>query len=191
MIVSKSLREIIYDEIELFRPYVEGIDSVLDVGTGTSIPIHIAAKIFRKIRYATVDIVDIRERKKLPFVIYDGKKLPFDNLEFDVSFINETLHHCEDPEAVLAEAGRVAKSIYVIEHFPNPDTDIKDLIRSENDVLNNFGIKCPFYKPFTDHSLYLLFKKAGLRVRDKVEIPYYGSREIRRFFFKLTQLKMT
>ncbi len=183
--MSKSLKDIIFDEIELFRPYIEGIDSVLDVGTGTSIPIHIAAKNFRKVRYNTVDIVDIRERKKLPFVIYDGKNLPFDNSEFDVSILNETLHHCEDPEAVLTEAQRVAKSIYVIEHFPNPRTDIRDLVKTEMDVLKNFGIKCQIYRPFTDHSLNLLFKKAGLKVWDRVEIPYYGTREIRRYFFKL------
>ena len=183
--VSKSLEDIIFDLIELFRPYIEGIDSVLDVGTGTSIPIHIVAENFPKIRYNTVDIVDIRQRKKLPFVIYDGKNLPFDNLEFDVSILNETLHHCEDPESVLIEARRVAKSIYVIEHFPNPNTNIKELVKTEINALNNFGINCQIYNPFTDHSLYLLFKKVGLKIWDKVEIPYYGTREIRKYFFKL------
>jgi len=62
-------------------------------------------------------------------VIYDGKTLPFDNEEFDVSLLNETLHHCEDPESVLIEARRVAKSVYVIEHFPNPDANIKELVK--------------------------------------------------------------
>jgi SAM-dependent methyltransferase len=184
-IVSKSLEDIIFDLIELLRPYIEGIDSVLDVGTGTSIPIHIMAENFPKVRYNSVDVVDIRKRKKLPFVIYDGKTLPFDNLEFDVSVLNETLHHCEDPETVLIESRRVAKSIYVIEHFPNPNTNIKELVKTEINALINFGINCQVYKPFTDHSLYLLFKKAGLKVSNRVEIPYYGTREIRKYFFKL------
>ena len=183
--MSKSLEDIIFDLIDFFRPHIEGIDSVLDVGTGTSLPIHIIAEIFPKVRYNTVDIVDIRERKKLPFVTYDGKNLPFDNLEFDVSILNETLHHCEDPESVLIEARRVAKSIYVIEHFPNPNTNIKELVKTEINALINFGINCQIYKPFTEHSLYLLFKKAGLKVWDKIEIPYYGKREIRKYFFKL------
>ena len=164
---------------------MEGVDSVIDVGTGTSIPIHIVAENFPDVRYNTVDIVDIRKRKKLPFVIYDGKILPFGNLEFDVAILNETLHHCEDPESVLIEGRRVAKSIYVIEHFPNPNTDIKELVKTEINALKNFGINCQIYKPFSDHSLYLLFEKAGLKVRDKVEIPYYGTREIRKYFFKL------
>ena len=183
--MSKPLEDIISDLIELFRPYMEGIDSVLDVGTGTSIPVHIIAENFPKVRYNTVDVIDIRKRKELPFVIYDGKILPFNNLEFDVSILNETLHHCEDPDSVLIEARRVAKSIYVIEHFPNPNTSIKELFKTEIIALKNFGITCRIYKPFTDHSLHLLFKKAGLKVTDKVEIPYYGTREIRKYFFKL------
>ena len=183
--MSRSLEDIILDLIELFRPYIEGIDSVLDVGTGTSLPIHIFAGNFPKVRYYTVDVVDIRKRKKLPFLIYDGKNLPFDNLEFDVSILNETLHHCEDPESVLIEARRVAKSVYVIEHFPNPNTNIKELVKTEINALKNFDINCKIYEPFTEHSLYLLFKKIGLKIWDKIEIPYYGKREIRKYFFKL------
>ena len=183
--MNKSLEDIIFDLIEFFRPYLEGIDSVLDIGTGTSIPIHIVAENFPGVRYNTVDIVDIRKRKNLPFVIYDGRNLPFDNLEFDVSLLNETLHHCEDPESVLIEARRVAKSIYVIEHFPNPNTNIHDLVKTEINALINFDINCQIYKPFTEHSLCLLFKKAGLKVQDKIEVPYYGEREIRKYFFKL------
>jgi hypothetical protein len=183
--VSKTLEEIVYDLIELFRPYTEGIDTILDIGTGTSIPIHIFAEIFPEIRFNSVDVIDIRKRNKLPFTIYDGKTLPFDNLEFDVAILNETLHHCEDPETVLFEAQRVAKLIYVIEHFPNPNTNIKDLVKTEFSALNNFDIECQFYKPFTEDSLYLLFRKAGLKELDRIEIPYSGRREIRKYFLKL------
>lgn len=183
--MSKSFEETIFDLIELFKPHIEGIDSVLDIGTGTSVPIHIFAEIFPRVRYNTIDVVDIRKRKKLPFVIYDGKNLPFNNLEFDVSVLNETLHHCEDPDSVLIEARRVANSIYIIEHFPNPNTSIKELVETEINALSNFDINCQIYKPFTENSLYLLFKKVGMKVLDKIEIPYYGKREIRKYFFKL------
>ena len=69
MVVSKSLEDIIFDLIELFRPFIEGIDSVLDVGTGTSIPIHIIADVFPKVRYNTVDVVDIRKSSRFIFMI--------------------------------------------------------------------------------------------------------------------------
>ena len=183
--MNKHLDDIISGLIDLFRPYIEGIESVLDIGTGTSIPIHVFAEHFPGVRFVTVDITDIRIRKNLPFLIYDGKNLPFGNLEFHVSLLNETLHHCEDPQSVLIEAGRVAKSVYVIEHFPNPGTNIKDLDETEFDALVNFNLVCQIYRPFTQDSLCQLFEKAGLTVRDKFEIPYYGNRKIRKYFFKL------
>ena len=46
-----KLEKIIIELIELFRPYLEGIDSVLDIGTGTSIPIHVFADNFPGIKY--------------------------------------------------------------------------------------------------------------------------------------------
>jgi len=127
----------------------------------------------------------LRKLKKLPFVIYDGIKLPFEDSQFDVSLLNETLHHCEDPESVLIEAKRVAKSVYVIEHFPKPGTNINELIKTEFKALFNFDLNCQIYTPFTGHSLNILFEKADLTIRDKFEIPYYGNRKIRKYFFKL------
>lgn len=183
--LSTSLEKIVIDLIGLFRPHLEGITSIIDIGTGTSIPIHVIAENFAQIKYNTVDVVDMRKRRKLPFMIYDGKNLPFDDLEFDVSLLNETLHHCKDPQSVLNEARRVALSVYVIEHFPNPNASIKELIESENYSLNKFGIDCPIYNPFTDSSLYLLFENVGLKILDKIEVPYYGNRKIRKYFFKL------
>ena len=118
--MGKSLENIISDLVALFRPYMDGINSVIDIGTGTSIPIHVFAGIFPDVTYMTADVADIRKKKKLPFFIYDGNVLPFRDLEFDVSLLNETLHHCKDPLSVLKEAGRVAGVVYVIEHFPEP-----------------------------------------------------------------------
>lgn len=183
--MSKSLEKIITELIELFRPYLKGINSVLDIGTGTSVPIHVFADTFPEINYCTVDIVDIRKRTDLPFMVYNGKNLPFENMEFDVALLNETLHHCEEPETVLKEALRVARSVYLIEHFPLPDTDIEELINTEISALKDFGIDCEFYNPFTEQSLYRLFKNVGLTVNDKIEIPYHGKRKINKFFFKL------
>ena len=183
--MNKSLEEIVFDLIELFRPYAENIDSVLDIGTGTSIPIHIFADNFPNVRIYTIDIVDFRKRKKFPFVIYNGENLPFDNLKFDVSLLNETLHHCKDPEFLFSEARRVAKSVYVIEHFPSPNISMKELINTEFIALKEFEIPYQIYKPFTEKKLYSLFGKNGLEVCDKFKIPYYGNRKIVKYFFKL------
>ncbi len=183
--LNKSLEEIVFDLIELFKSYIENINSVLDIGTGTSIPIHVFADNFPSVRFYTIDIVDFRKIKKLPFVIYDGENLPFDNLIFDVSLLNETLHHCKDPEFLLREARRVAKFVYVIEHFPNPNVSEKELINTEYIALNRFQIPCQIYKPFTEKELYSLFGEIDLKVCDKFKIPYYGNRKIEKYFFKL------
>jgi ubiquinone/menaquinone biosynthesis C-methylase UbiE len=183
--LRKALDIIVSDLIELFRPYLKDINSVLDIGTGTSIPIHVFFEKFPEIEFFTVDIVDIRKKKTLPFLIFDGNKLPFGNLEFDVSILNETLHHCEEPLSVLTEARRVAKYVYVIEHFPNQDTEVSEIINTEMSALRNFGMNCNIYKPFNESSLFSLFENAGLKVDDKIEIPYYGEREIKKYFFKL------
>ena len=58
--MSKSLENIVSDLIGLFRPHMEGIDSVLDIGTGTYIPFHIFSEHFPGISFTTVDIADIR-----------------------------------------------------------------------------------------------------------------------------------
>jgi ubiquinone/menaquinone biosynthesis C-methylase UbiE len=183
--MSKSLEDIVTDLIGLFRPHIEGIYKILDIGTGTSIPIHVFAKSFPEVKFYTVDINDIRKRKKLPFVIYDGRNLPFSDSEFDVSILNETLHHCKDPESVLSEARRVAESVYVIEHFPNSEITMEELVKTEMDALKNFEISCEIYNPFTEYSLNELFRNTGLKIIDKIEIPYHGNRKIRKYFFKL------
>lgn len=185
IIVTDSLKEIISDLVDFFRQHVEGINSVLDIGTGTSIPVHVFAMNFPDIRFNTVDIVDIRKMKTLPFVIYNGIRLPFGDMEFDVSLLNETLHHCEDPVIVLSEAARTGKSVYVVEHFPMTGYGIEELIKTEFDALKKFDVNTDIYKPFTEDSISLLFEKTNLTIVDKIEIPYYGKRKIEKYLFKL------
>jgi SAM-dependent methyltransferase len=185
--MSEPLEDVISGLIELFRPYIMEIDSVVDIGTGTSIPIHIIARHYPAIRYYTVDIKDRRKIRKLPFLTYDGSTLPFDNHEFDVSILNETLHHCADPQPVLTEACRVASLVYIIEHFPKPGADINKLISSEKDALSKFDLSCDFYNPFTEDSFFSLIQATGLTLIDKLEIPYMGKREIKKYLFRLKQ----
>jgi SAM-dependent methyltransferase len=183
--MSSSLEDIISGLIEFFRPHLSGIHSVLDIGTGTSIPIHVFYDNFPDIRYMTVDVTDIRKRKDLPFLLYDGRALPFGDEEFDVSLLNETLHHCDDPVPVLTEAIRVAGMVFVVEHFPVSGADTGELVRTEMDALANFEMNFQTYNPFTEESLFSLFDSTGLKILDKTEIPYYGKREIKKYFFRL------
>jgi SAM-dependent methyltransferase len=46
----------------------------------------------------------------VPYVVYDGARLPFRDDAFDTTLISLALHHCAQPEAVLDEAVRVTRA---------------------------------------------------------------------------------
>jgi hypothetical protein len=49
---------------------------------------------------------------------FDGRTIPYGELEFDVALLCDVLHHApEDAAQLLAEAGRVAQRVLVKDHF--------------------------------------------------------------------------
>jgi len=171
--------------LDLFHPWLRDLTSLLDVGTGTSIPMHIIAGKYPDLRTGTLDIVDRRHIRKLPFDLYDGGRMPYGDRSFDAALLNETLHHCQHQEKVLRESKRVADLLYVVEHFPLPHASMDDLRRLEQERLQSLNLDCPIYRPFTRDSFKHLLGKAGLIVVDTKEVPYRGEREIEKFCFKL------
>src|SRR3989337_138881 len=66
---------------------------------------------------SNITCVDVRLNplcKSIPVIIYDGKKLPFQNETFDISLLIAVLHHCNEPLQVLDEAIRVSSKKIVI-----------------------------------------------------------------------------
>ncbi len=54
--------------------------------------------------------------QKAPVVLYDGSKIPFPDLSFDVTLLVTMLHHVPDPEALIREVRRVTcQKIVVVE----------------------------------------------------------------------------
>jgi SAM-dependent methyltransferase len=53
-------------------------------------------------------------RAPVPYVVYDGWRLPFGDAAFETTLLLLTLHHCEKPEAVLDEAVRVTRRRLVV-----------------------------------------------------------------------------
>lgn len=183
--IKRILLETLPELVKLLDPYLSGVRSVIDIGTGSSIPIHFFADRYPAVKFTTVDIVDHRQEKKLPFVLYDGKKLPFGDKEFDVSVLNETLHHTEDPERVLSESKRVSGAVYVVEHFGKPGIASHELITGEKTTLQALGLDTGIYRPFTESTLHGLFEKEKLEVELILKLPYHGQRKIEKYFFKL------
>jgi SAM-dependent methyltransferase len=53
-------------------------------------------------------------RMPIPYLLYDGTRLPFGDAAFDSTLISLALHHCADPEGVLDEALRVTRFRLII-----------------------------------------------------------------------------
>jgi len=93
--------------------YLKKGDRILDIGCGGC---HIAKQLKEK-GYTVVplDIKNESSFKEIVPIIYDGKKIPFEDNSFDVALLLTVLHHIRDPIMILGEAKRVSRRIVIIE----------------------------------------------------------------------------
>jgi ubiquinone/menaquinone biosynthesis C-methylase UbiE len=98
------LRHYAEAEAETLLPFLAG-KRLLDLGAGEG---YVTAALQRRtdMWLCAVDI-GLYQRVPVPYLIYDGARLPFQDAAFDTALISLALHHCADPEAVLDEAVRV------------------------------------------------------------------------------------
>jgi SAM-dependent methyltransferase len=105
------LRRYAESEAEAISPcLVHG--RLLDLGAGEA---YVAAALRRQtgIWACAVDI-GYYQRTTVPYLIYDGSRLPFADDTFDTTLISLVLHHCAAPEGVLDEALRVTRSRLIV-----------------------------------------------------------------------------
>lgn len=120
MIFWKIFRKIYEMAAEKMCQELDGFlrkrEKILDLGCGSGI---FGGKI-EEIFEANVFGIDVVDRRifKIPFQIYDGKKIPFSDNFFDWVIISFVLHHTQDPIEILKEAKRVAKRIVIFEDLP-------------------------------------------------------------------------
>jgi SAM-dependent methyltransferase len=98
-------------EATAVAPFVLG-RRVLDLGAGEG---YVAAWLRERsgVWTAGVDVARFR-RTRVPYVAYDGARLPFPDAAFDTTLILLTLHHCAKPEGVLDEALRVTRRRVIV-----------------------------------------------------------------------------
>jgi len=142
-------------------PFITNNGKVVDVGVGNGM---IAAKLkqLRNIDIIGIDIVDYN-KTDVPFKLYDGIKIPFEDEEFDVALIIQVLHHCDNPRELLKEARRVAKKIVIVEDVYLTKMHLKAM--KLYDLLANFrhDVNVPFN--FRNNEEWLeLFRELGLEV---------------------------
>jgi ubiquinone/menaquinone biosynthesis C-methylase UbiE len=101
---------------EKIKPFIKKREKILDVGCGSGI---FAKKLEEKlgVEIFGIDVFDGRICD-IPFLIFDGKKIPFPDNFFDSVLLSFVLHHCENDFEILKEAKRVAKKIFIFEDLP-------------------------------------------------------------------------
>lgn len=87
--------------------------AILDVGTGDG---QIAKLMAAEVPGAIAWGVDIMARPSahVPVTLFDGRTLPFEDKSFDVVSFVDVLHHTDDPQVLLAEAGRVSRKAVIL-----------------------------------------------------------------------------
>ncbi len=116
---------------QIFRPFYEKAaeqmcldcqdfiapgSKILDLGCGSGI----VGKKFQDYFKSEVVGIDIKDNRleKIPFQLFDGKRIPYPENSFDVVLINFVLHHAGAPVDLLKEAKRVARKIIIYEDLP-------------------------------------------------------------------------
>jgi len=92
--------------------------AVLDVGAGSG---DMAVAVLASKPALNIEGVDVlvRPNTAIPVRQFDGEHLPHHDAEFDYAMLVDVLHHTDDPGALLAEVGRVARRIIIKDHFRN------------------------------------------------------------------------
>jgi ubiquinone/menaquinone biosynthesis C-methylase UbiE len=103
-----------------------------------------------------LDVVN-EHQTDVPFLMYDGKKIPYEDNTFDAVLLIYTLHHCDDPIEVLKEARRVSKGKIII--FEDTYTNFFNKLLAK--IFDYYSNKK--YNPKVKNLLCLKEKRNGLR----------------------------
>lgn len=142
-------------------PFIKKGESILDIGSGTGV-ISRSLELKKDAKVTMVDVQFNEICQQLPVIIYDGKKLPFDDNQFDNSLLITVLHHADNPKKVLEEARRVTKGNIIV--MEDVFTDIIGrTVTFIGDCLVNFEIHSPF-KNHSKTDWIEIFEKLKLKV---------------------------
>lgn len=145
-LLSKKLASMYMDRanqiVPKISPHLNKQENILDIGCGTgAISRILKTKGFNKITLVDVDYNKMCDQ--FPVIIYDGKKLPFNNKQFSTSLLLAVLHHSDNHDLLLDEAIRVSSDKIII--MEDIFTDLPSrIITFIGDCLVNFELHSPF-----------------------------------------------
>ncbi len=116
---------------------------VLDVGCGDGVLDERLQQRRQDVEIHGIDIL-VRPQARIPVTSFDGRTIPHPEGSFDAVLLVDVLHHCEDPEAMLADAIRVARRCVVLKDHTLHGPLSCALLRFMDDVGNlRFGVALP------------------------------------------------
>lgn len=149
---------------ELARRLPEGA-RLLDVGCGDGT---IARAILAQRPDIAITGIDVMVRPHAAFEIreFDGSRIPFEDGAFDVVSFVDVLHHTDDPEVLLREARRVARSAVLIKDHLQDGLLARPTLRFMDWIGNHYeGVVLP-YNYWPEARWRAAWRRTGLQVED-------------------------
>ena len=148
--------------VQRISPYLIDSKKIIDIGSGTGDIAFLLKKMGKKI--TPVDVGNFHGPRLVKTTIYDGKILPFKNKSFDTALLLMVLHHTPSPDAVFAEASRVANEVVVIEtSYTNPVNKMFTVI---SDTIGNLRLAAFWNSYKTDIDWRKIFEKHGFQIKE-------------------------
>lgn len=169
-----------------YQPYLEGVNSVLDIGVGSGLALRYMMLQKPEVTFAGVDVRDLRlPYVDVPLQLYDGQTLPFTRQQFDISLLFYVLHHCLKPQAVLAEAKRVTRqTLIIIEEFDAPNTDDISLDLTERQSHKALGLPADLpYQLFDQPEFEAMLRTHHLVELERQHLPSETTRPVQKFLY--------
>ena len=118
--------------------------TMLDVGCGDGEIASLVGQARPDLTIRGVDVL-VRTETSIPVEHYDGKVLPCEDKSYDVVTLVDVLHHCDEPEEVMREAGRVARQAVLIKDHTREGWAAGLTLRMMDWVGNHrYGVALPY-----------------------------------------------
>lgn len=146
---------------------VSPVQSVLDFGAGDG---WFAQQLTQQETLPPITAIDVQERPQThyPIAMYDGKRLPYDDQSFDLSYSVDVLHHCPEPTESLVELARTTKRFLLLkDHTYSSALGYWTLCLWDELGNRKYGIPSR-YKYQRDWHWFTILESQGFRLRQRV-----------------------